>query len=71
MVNRQSLQSVWLAMDRDAKIRRDAPLFEGRFKSVAILGDDDALLPVHVYIDLNPVAAGIAGVPETGEHTSI
>ena len=44
--------------------------FEGRFKSVAIL-DDEALLTVCAYIDLNPVAAGIAEVPETSEHTSI
>ena len=44
--------------------------FEGRFKSVAIL-DDEALLAVCAYIDLNPVAAGIAEVPETSEHTSI
>ena len=44
--------------------------FEGRFKSVAIL-DDEALLTVCAYIDLNPVAVGIARVPESGEHTSI
>ena len=44
--------------------------FEGRFKSVAIL-DEEALLAVCAYIDLNPVAAGIAEVPETSEHTSI
>ena len=37
--------------------------FEGRFKSVAIL-DEEALLATCVYIDLNPVAAGIAEVPE-------
>jgi hypothetical protein len=44
--------------------------FEGRFKSVAIL-DDESLLAVCAYIDLNPVAAGIAQVPEASEHTSI
>jgi hypothetical protein len=44
--------------------------FEGRFKSVAIL-DDEALLTACAYIDLNPVAAGIAQVPETSEHTSV
>jgi hypothetical protein len=37
---------------------------------VAIL-DDEALLTVCAYIDLNPVAAGIAESPETSEHTSI
>jgi hypothetical protein len=44
--------------------------FEGRFKSVAIL-DEESLLATCAYIDLNPVAAGIAAVPETSEHTSI
>jgi len=44
--------------------------FEGRFKSVAIL-DDESLLATCAYIDLNPVAAGIAEVPEASEHTSI
>ncbi len=44
--------------------------FEGRFKSVAIL-DDESLLATCAYIDLNPVAAGIAKVPEASPHTSI
>ncbi len=44
--------------------------FEGRFKSVAVL-DEESLLATYAYIDLNPVAAGIAEVPEAGEHTSI
>ena len=44
--------------------------FEGRFKSIAIL-DEEALLAVCAYIDLNPVAAGIALVPEQSEHTSV
>jgi hypothetical protein len=44
--------------------------FEGRFKSIAIL-DEESLLTVSTYIDLNPVAAGIATVPETSPHTSI
>jgi hypothetical protein len=37
---------------------------------VAIL-DDEALLAIAAYIDLNPVAAGIAEVPDASEHTSI
>jgi hypothetical protein len=37
---------------------------------VAIL-DDAALLAVGVYIDLNPVAAKLADVPETSKHTSV
>jgi len=44
--------------------------FEGRFKSVAIL-DEESLLAICAYIDLNPVAASIAEVPEASEHTSI
>ena len=44
--------------------------FEGRFKSVAIL-DEESLLATCAYIDLNPVAAGIAKVPEKSPHTSI
>jgi len=37
---------------------------------VAIL-DEESLLATCAYIDLNPLAAGIAEVPETSEHTSI
>ncbi len=44
--------------------------FEGRFQSVAIL-DEESLLATCAYIDLNPVAAGIAQVPEASPHTSI
>ena len=44
--------------------------FEGRFKSIAIL-DEESLLSVCAYIDLNPVAAGIAPTPEASLHTSV
>ncbi|WP_417735804.1 transposase [Rosistilla oblonga] len=44
--------------------------WEARYKSIAIL-DDDALLATSTYIDLNPLAAGIASTPEQGLHTSI
>ncbi len=44
--------------------------WEARYKSIAIL-DEAALLATCAYIDLNPVAAGIAKTPETSEHTSI
>ena len=54
--------------NRQDKVR--GAFFEGRFKSVAIL-DDEALLAVGAYIDLNPVAAGIAEAPETSKYTSI
>ena len=44
--------------------------FEQRFKSVAIL-DEESLLATCAYIDLNPIAAGIAEVPEASPHTSV
>ena len=44
--------------------------FEGRFKSIAIL-DEGSLLATCAYIDLNPLAAGIAPLPEASAHTSI
>ena len=44
--------------------------WESRYKSIAIL-DEEALLATCAYIDLNPVAAGIAAVPETSKHTSV
>jgi hypothetical protein len=43
--------------------------WEGRFRSVAIL-DAASLLATCAYIDLNPVAAGIAATPEKSPHTS-
>src|SRR5262249_10253018 len=43
--------------------------FEGRFKSVAIL-DEEALLATCAYIDLNPVAAGVATGPESSAPTA-
>ena len=54
--------------NREDKCR--GAFFQGRYKSVAIL-DEEALLAVGVYIDLNPVAAKVAEVPETSEYTSI
>lgn len=44
--------------------------FEGRYKSIAIL-DEEALVAVCAYIDLNPLAAGMSGTPENSPHTSI
>ena len=44
--------------------------WEARFKSIAIL-DDEALLTTLAYVDLNPLAAGMAKTPETSAHTSI
>jgi REP element-mobilizing transposase RayT len=44
--------------------------WEARYKSIAIM-DEPALLATCAYIDLNPVAAGIASSPEASAHTSI
>lgn len=44
-------------------------LFQGRYKSIAVIGFQ-ALLNVAIYIDLNPVAAGIVDLPENALHTS-
>ena len=44
--------------------------WEARYKSIAIL-DEEALLATCAYIDLNPVAAGIADTPEKSDHTSV
>ena len=43
---------------------------EGRYKSIAIR-DEESLLATAAYIDLNPVAAGIASTPEDSAHTSL
>jgi REP element-mobilizing transposase RayT len=55
-------------VNHEEKVR--GAFFEGRFKSVAVL-DDESLLAVCAYIDLNPVAAGISQVPEASGQTSI
>jgi hypothetical protein len=44
--------------------------WESRYKSIAIL-DQESLLATCAYIDLNPLAAGIASTPETSRHTSV
>ena len=43
--------------------------WEGRFKSQKLAGER-AALACSIYVDLNPIRAGIAATPETSEHTS-
>jgi REP element-mobilizing transposase RayT len=44
--------------------RRVGTLWEGRFRSVLVEGDETALLIIAAYIDLNPVRAGIVEDPK-------
>ena len=58
-----------LARRANKEERCSGAFWEGRFRSVAVL-DEASLLATSAYIDLNPLAAGLAAAPEQSEHTS-
>ena len=49
--------------NRSRKRKRKGTLWEDRFRSVLVAGEGDALKTMAVYIDLNPVRAGIVRDP--------
>jgi len=53
-----------MARYMNRRLDRVGTLWESRFKSVLVEGEETALMAVAAYIDLNPVRAGMVALPE-------
>jgi hypothetical protein len=56
------------AANKEDKVKKR--FWESRFKCQALL-DEAAIATCMVYVDLNPIRAGLAGTPEESDYTSI
>ena len=59
-----------IAREANAEDECTAVFWQGRYESQALL-DNKAVLGGMIYVDLNPIRAGIAKTPETSLYTSV